>query len=174
MLARPLELFRTLGSRGGLGRRSGFGRRASFGRSRADQQLPYQRLNVRARGQLGNQLFDLPFREVTCPRQDRPAVSLVEARGEQRDSRKVQPAVTQELEPGRVPAQGARHHDPQRRLRLGQVEALDAVVEHRRAGLPLVEAALVDLGDVGDEVGLDAARVAEDLRQAQEECRVRE
>jgi hypothetical protein len=45
----------------------------------------------------------------------------------------------------------------------------NAVAEHRRAGLAGVQLPGVDFGDVRDEVGLDAARVAEDLGQAREE-----
>ena len=42
-------------------------------------------------------------------------------------------------------------------LGLGEVERLHAVDEHRGEGASGVELSLVDLADVGDEVGLGAA-----------------
>ena len=50
-------------------------------------------------------------------------------------------------------ARRASGGDAQARLRLGEVKALGAVDEHRGRGLADVEAAGVDLADVGDEIG---------------------
>jgi hypothetical protein len=49
------------------------------------------------------------------------------------------------------------------------MENVGAVGKHRRRCLASVEAALVDLADVGHELGLDPARVARELGQAMEE-----
>ena len=61
-----------------------------------------------------------------------------------------------------------------RGLGLRQVQPLDAVGEHRWARLAEVEAALVHLGDVGHEVGLDAARVAQDRGELRQQLLVGE
>ena len=66
-------------------------------------------------------------------------------------------------------ARGPRDRDPQVGLGLGEVEALGAVDEHRGRGFAGVEPALVDLADVRDEVGLDAARVGHELAEAAEQ-----
>ena len=59
--------------------------------------------------------------------------------------------------------------DAQVGLGLGEMETLRAVGEHGRRGLTGVEPARVHLADVGDEVGLGAARLAKQLGQASEE-----
>jgi len=49
------------------------------------------------------------------------------------------------------------------------VEPLGAVGEHRRRGFAGVEPAFLDFADVGDEVGLDAARMRHELAEAAEQ-----
>ena len=46
------------------------------------------------------------------------------------------------------------------------MKGLGAVDEHRREGLAREESTLIDLADVGDEVGLDAARLADERVQS--------
>jgi hypothetical protein len=70
----------------------------------------------------------------------------------------MQAAIREHRQQPRVLASGAGDRDAQVRLGLGEVEPLGAVDEHRRAGLADVELAPVDLAEVSDEVGLDAAR----------------
>ena len=53
--------------------------------------------------------------------------------------------------------------DAQIGLRLRKVEDLRAVREHRRRGRARVQAARVDLTEVGDEVGLDTPGLPQDL-----------
>ena len=69
---------------------------------------------------------------------------------------------------------GARGRDAQVRLELGEVEHLRAVGEHRGRGLAGVEPARVHFPDVGDEIGLDAPRLAQQLGQSTEQLVVRD
>ena len=52
---------------------------------------------------------------------------------------------------------GSGYRDPEVGLGLGEMEHLRAVGEHRGRSLAGVESPLVDLADVSDEFGLDAA-----------------
>ena len=71
-------------------------------------------------------------------------------------------------------ARGPGHGDPQVGLALREVKSPGAIREHRREGLTGVEPSLVHLGDVRDEICLDAARLAQDLGQAAKEVVVGE
>ena len=146
-----------------------------FGSARSRRrQLPHERRHVGPRRQLGDELLDLPLRKVAGAAEHRLPVLASEVRDQKRDPGEVQAAVSQHVEQGGVASGGTCHLDAQPGLRFGQMEALDTIREHRRARLAQVEAPLVHLGDVGDEVGLDTAGVVQDLRQAQEEDVVRE
>ena len=100
------------------------------------------------------------------PREDRVAVLRGEQRHEQRHPGEVEPPVAEHREQPGVPARGARDRDAPVGLGLGEVKGLGAVDEHRGEGLAREQTALVDLADVGDEVGLDAARLADELVQS--------
>ena len=49
------------------------------------------------------------------------------------------------------------HLDAEVRLAFGKVKPLGAIRKHRRCGLAGIEPALVDLCDVGDQLGFDAS-----------------
>ena len=59
-------------------------------------------------------------------------------------------------------------------LGLGEVKDVHAVDEHRGGGLAGVETSSLDLGDVGDEVGLGAAGLAQEVGESAEELVVGE
>jgi hypothetical protein len=86
-------------------------------------------------------------------------------RGEERrqlgDSAEVEPAVGEHGQEHRVLPRGSRRGDPQIGLGLREVEDLRAVGEHRGSGVAGIEPSLVHLGDVGDEIALDAAVLSE-------------
>jgi hypothetical protein len=84
-----------------------------------------------------------------------------EVRPEHGDARQVKPAVGEHLQDGGMLAHGAGHGDPQAGLRLREVKHVGAVRKHGGAGFPGVEPTVVHLGDVVDEIRLDAAGVAE-------------
>jgi hypothetical protein len=63
----------------------------------------------------------------------------------------------------------ARRRDAQVALRLREMKDLRTVREHGGRSLADVEPALVHLGDVGDEVGLDPPSVPHELGQAAQE-----
>ena len=59
-------------------------------------------------------------------------------------------------------------------LGLGKVQDVRAVDEHRRKGIAGIEPSFVHLGDVRDDVGLDAPGLARKLGQAVEQFVVRD
>jgi hypothetical protein len=64
---------------------------------------------------------------------------------------------------------GASGGDAEVGLGVREMEALRAVREHRGRGLTGVEPARVDLADVGDEVGLGVAGVAQQIGESAEQ-----
>jgi hypothetical protein len=54
------------------------------------------------------------------------------------------------------------------------VKDVRAINEHRGGGLAGVETASLDLGDVGDEIGLDASRLTEKVGESAKELVVGE
>ncbi len=140
---------------------------------RAFRQLPDERRSIAARRELSHELFDLALREEGGAGQDRGRVLVGEVRSQQRDAGEMQPSVAQHLQQRRVSSRGPCDHDAETGFRLRQVQLLDAVVEHRRARLAQEKAPRIDLGDVGDQVGLDPARVAEDRGEPLEQVAVR-
>jgi len=59
--------------------------------------------------------------------------------------------------------------NPEIGLRLGEVQDVHAVGEHRRKGLAGKESSILHLGDVGDDVGFGAPGLAHELGQAAEQ-----
>jgi hypothetical protein len=59
-------------------------------------------------------------------------------------------------------------------LGLGEVKDVQAIDEHRGDGLAGVETSSLDLGDVGDEGGLGAARLTQEVGESAEELVVGE
>jgi hypothetical protein len=96
-------------------------------------------------------------------------VLAVEVGCELADAGEVEAAVGQHVQEERVLARGSGGGDEQIGFRLGEVQDLFTVREHRRTGFASVEPSLVDLGDVGHEVGLDAARLAQKLGETREQ-----
>ena len=96
----------------------------------------------------------------SCPRQKRH---------EPREATQVEPAVPERLQDCRVPACRAGYGDAAVGLGLREMQVLRAVREHRWEGMTGEEPSLVDLADVGDEVGLDAARLRHELPESPEQ-----
>ena len=133
---------------------------------------PHQGRHVYPRGHLGDELLDLALGPMRRPPQKRLPVVSREVGRQVGDPAQVKPPVAQHRKDHRVLARGSGHGDAQVGLGLREVQGLRAVGEHGGEGFTSVEASLVHLGDVGDEVGLDAARLGEDLGQAAEEIAV--
>jgi hypothetical protein len=108
------------------------------------------------------------------PPQEHVPVLQSEMGREEGDPAEVEPPVAQHREEHRVLARGAGRGDAEVGLGLREVQGLGAVSEHGREGLTGVEASLVHLGDVGDEVDFEAAGLREDLAQATKEVLVGE
>ena len=108
------------------------------------------------------------------PPEERLQVLSSEVGRQQGDAAQVKPPVAQHRQDHGVLARGSGHGDAQVGLGLREVQGVGAVGEHGGERFPGVEASLVHLGDVCDEVPLDAARLGEDLRQAEEEIVVGE
>ena len=100
------------------------------------------------------------------PREDRVAVLRGEQGHEERHPGEVEPPVAEHREQAGVRARGARDGDAAVGLGLGEVKGLGTVDEHGGEGLAREQTALVNLADVGDKVGLDAARLADELAQS--------
>jgi hypothetical protein len=92
-----------------------------------------------------------------------------EVRHEQGDPAQVEAPVAQHSQEHRVLVQGSGGGDAQVGLAFRQVKSLRAISEQGGERLARPESSLVHFGDVGDEVRLDAARLAEDLGQAAQE-----
>lgn len=89
-----------------------------------------------------------------------------------RDPAQVQAAVAEHRKDGWLGAGGSRGGDPQVRLGLGQVEDFGAKVKQGRRALSRVKPALVHFAEVGDELGFDAPRLAQELGQAAEKIAI--
>ena len=100
------------------------------------------------------------------PREDRLAVLRGEQRHEERHPGEVEPSVAEHREQPGVPARGACDRDAPIGLGLRKVKGLGSIDEHGREGLAREKTTLVGLADVGDEVGLDAARLVDELVQS--------
>ena len=85
----------------------------------------------------------------------------------------MQPSVAEHGQEYRVPPRGAGHGDAQIGLLLREAKDIRAPDEHRGRSLASVELAAVDLTDVGDDIGLGAARPMNEVGQATQQLVVR-
>jgi hypothetical protein len=118
---------------------------------------PYRCGDVRTRLKLRDEVLDLARGEVRCAFEERLAVLRSQERREPRQPAQVEPAVSEPVEQRRELAGRAGDRDAAVGLGLREVQVLRAVREHRGERLPGLEPSLVDLADVSDEIGLDAA-----------------
>jgi hypothetical protein len=125
--------------------------------SLSQRELPHDSRDVRPREELGHQLFDLTLRLVGRSLEQAIPVLSREVRHEPDETAQVQTPVPEHREQCGVAPRGAGDRDARIGLGLREVEPFGAVGEHRGRGLTGVEAARLDLADVGDEIGLDAA-----------------
>jgi len=102
-------------------------------------------------------------------RQESGRILSGEVRCQLADAGQVKASVRQHVEEQRVLARGAGRRDAQIGLRLGEMEGLGAIREHRRKGLARVEASLIDLGDVSHEIGLGGASPAKQVGEPSEQ-----
>jgi hypothetical protein len=137
-------------------------------------QLPYHRRSIRTRRDLCDQLLDLPLGPVGGPLQEIVPVLRRQVRGHLRDGGQVQTPIGQHRQEHRVLSRRTCRGDAQVGLGLREMEDLRAVGEHRGRSLAGVEPALVDLADVGDEVGLDAPGLPQKLDEAAQQLVVRD
>ena len=160
--------------RGKAPRRSGrVGRPATSSRPSVGQ-LPHQGRSIRTGRDLRHELLDLPLRPVGGALQERLPVLRGQVRRQLRDGRQVQPAVGQHAQEEGMLSRGAGGGDAEVGLGLGEVKDLGAVHEHRGRGFAGIEPAPVDLANVGDEGGLVATGLTEQIRQATEQLVVGE
>jgi hypothetical protein len=137
------------------------------------RQLPHERGHVGPRTDLGDQLLDLALGQVRRTTEERVAVLPRQVRRQLGDAAEVQAAVGEHREQDWMLARGARRHDPQVGFRLREMEDVDAVAEHRRRRRARIEASPIHLADVGDDVGLSATGVAQELGEATKQRVVR-
>lgn len=137
--------------------------RCGSDRGRPRRQPSHQGGGIRTGCALRDQLFDLALRPVGGPRQECRRILEGEVRCQLADAGQVKPSVRQHVEELRMLARGPGRRDAQVGLRLGEVEGLGAIREHRRKGLARVEASLVDFAQVSHEIGLGGARPAQQV-----------
>lgn len=133
--------------------------------------LPHRRQYVGLRRDRRDELLDLALGLVRRARENLVGVRVREVRYELADPARVQPAIAQHHEQGGIPPRSSRDGDSRIRLVLREVQHLRAIGEHR-GGLVDVRPALVHFGDVGDENGFDASRLAHELSETAEEIGV--
>jgi hypothetical protein len=127
------------------------------------RQLPDGRRRIGSRRQRDHELLYLAARAVGRPGEKGGAVVHVDDGHEQGQPAQVNPTVVKGLEQLRVPACSPGNRYAAVRIGFRQVQALSAVREHGREGLPGEEPPLVDLADVSDEVGLDSPRLRDEI-----------
>jgi hypothetical protein len=110
---------------------------------------------------------------VRRPGQNLVAVLFREVGREKRDAAQVETTIAEHREEHRVLPCCASDGDTEVRLGFRGVQDLDAIREHRRASLSGIKPAVIDFSDVRDEVGLDPARLPQDLGEMAERFIVR-
>ena len=119
-------------------------------------------------------LLDLPLGPVDGSREEEIAVQGCEVRRELGDAGEMEPTVGEHVQEHGVLTGRPGRGDAQVGLGLGEVKDVHAIDEHRGGGLAGVETSSLDLGDVGDEIGLGAARLAQKVDESAEELVVGE
>ena len=138
------------------------------------REFPHRRPDVGLGSHLSDQLPELTFGLVCRAPQDRAPVLTLEQRRQQADTAEVQSSVAEHGQEHRVLAGRARHVDAEPGLGLGEMEDLDTPGEHRGHRFARPESPRIDLGDVGNEVRLDAPGLTQKIGQASEQLVVRD
>jgi hypothetical protein len=107
-------------------------------------------------------------------REEEVAVLWCEEWRELADAGEMEPTVGEHVQEHGVLTSGPGCGDAEVGLGLGEVKDFHTIDEHRRSGLAGVETSSLDLGDVGDEVGLGAPRLTEKVGESAEEVVVGE
>jgi hypothetical protein len=92
-------------------------------------------------------------------------VFVCEVRSKLGDPGQVKAPIGQHHEKERMLARGSGHRDPKIGLGFREVKDVGAVGEHRRTRLAHIQAPLVDLADVRDQIRLDAPRLPEEIEE---------
>jgi hypothetical protein len=124
--------------------------------------------------QLGDELLDLPLGPVDGAREEEVSVLRCEVRGDLGDAGEMEPTVREHLQEHGVLTSRPGCGDAEVGLGLGEVKDVHAIDEHRGGGLAGIETSSLDLGDMGDEVGLGAAGLAQKVGESAEELVVGE
>jgi hypothetical protein len=122
----------------------------------------------------GEELLDLALGLVNGAREEHIPVLAREVRCQLDDARQMEPAVREHRKEHGVLSSCPGHVDPQIGFGLGEMKDRRAVDEHRGGGFAGVEVSCFHLTDVGDEVGLDAAGLTEEIGEPAKELVVGE
>jgi hypothetical protein len=109
------------------------------------------------------------MRHPTSPPQHRFRILGSQMRRQPRDTAEMQPAVGEHLKKDRMMAGRPCHGDAQVRFVLPQAEDPPAVLEHRRACSPSVQAPALRLRDVSHDVGLDPSRLLYETKELEQQ-----
>jgi hypothetical protein len=137
-------------------------------------QLAQKGRDVGSGSQLREELLDLAFGPVNGAREEHVPVFGREVRCQLDDAGQVEPAVREHREEHGVLSSRPGHVDPQIGFGLGEMKDGRTVDEHRGGGFAGVEVSSLHLGDVGDEFGLDAPGLTEEVGEPAEEIVVGE
>jgi hypothetical protein len=107
-------------------------------------------------------------------REENVSVLGCEAGREPGDAGEMEPTVREHLEEHGMLTSRPCRGEAQVGLGLGEVKDVHAIDEHRGGGLAGIETSSLDLGDMGDEVGLGAAGLAQKVGESAEELVVGE
>ena len=101
--------------------------------------------------------------------EQRLAVLRGQVRHEPGQAAEMQATVSEHREQRRMAARRASNGDAPVGLGLREVQVLGAVRKHRRECPSGIEPSLVDLAEMGDEIGLDAVRLRDELSETAEQ-----
>jgi hypothetical protein len=120
-----------------------------------------QRRHVGVRGDLGDELFDLALGPITSAGEQLDVVFGRQVRGEQEDAGKVDRGIGEHLEDQRKLPGQARGATPALGFVLRQAQFVNAIRPERCASPLAIDAAGVDLGEVGEEMSGELVRASE-------------
>ena len=120
-------------------------------------ELSDQGRNVRLRVDPRHQFFDLAPAPALGGRKDLAVVVTGQVAADEADGREVQRAIAEHFEDDRELPRGAGGFDPAVGGVFGKAKHFPAIFEHGPEACSTVQAALFDLGEMGDEFGRDVA-----------------
>jgi hypothetical protein len=137
-------------------------------------QLPERRTNIGLRGEPGHDLLDLALLQSCRFGEQGLVVRLGEIRREELDRRQVHRTIRETIEDDRELPNRSRGPDPVVRGRLRKSQDVRAVAEQRARTFGTISPAVVEDGEVSDELDGDLARALGQELHADQQVVIRE